>query len=71
MIKLIDALTGVDVLVADDRVNEYLAMGYKPIAETIENEPINPPEAPKEIPEEIPEEKTKAAKKTTKSSKKK
>lgn len=71
MIVFRDLLTGVELLVADDRKEEYLAAGYKLAAEPIENEPINPPEAPKEIPEEIPEEKPKAAKKTTKSSKKK
>lgn len=71
MIVFRDLLTGVELLVADDRKEEYLAAGYKLAAEPIENEPINPPEATKEIPEEIPEEKPKAAKKTTKSSKKK
>lgn len=79
MIAFRDLLTGVELLVADDRKDEYLAAGYKLAAEPIENEPINPPEEPQEVPEEIPEEKTeeipeekpKAVKGKTKSSKKK
>lgn len=76
MIRFVDSLTGVDLLVADDRKDEYLAAGYRLAAETIENEPINPPEEAKEVTEEPeekieePEEKPKA-KKSVKSSKKK
>lgn len=74
MIAFRDMLTGVELLVADDRKEEYLAAGYKLAAEPIENEPINPPEEPEEVPEEIPEkvpEEKPKAKRTVKSSKKK
>lgn len=73
MIVFRDLLTGVELLVADDRKEEYLAAGYQLAAEpiTIENEPINPPEEPEEVFEEKTEEKPKATKKTVKSSKKK
>lgn len=44
MIELINALTGVSMLVADDRVDEYTAAGHKlAVSTTVEK----PKEAPK------------------------
>lgn len=36
MTKMIDRYTGVDIWVADERVDEYKAAGYKPAAESAE-----------------------------------
>ena len=45
MIELINALTGVKMTVADDRVDEYVAAGHKLAADTTTSE--KPKEAPK------------------------
>ena len=52
MIKLINALTGGDMWVADDRVLEYIAQGHRPAVEV-------PPAPP--LPKKKPVPKKKAA----------
>ena len=50
MIKFINALTGTEMLVADDRKEEYIAAGHKLAAEPLAKrvEPVK--EEPKRIP---------------------
>lgn len=78
MIKMINALTGGDMWVADNRVNEYKAAGHKLAAENAEKpkkaEPEKVEEPAKAIePEEAPQEeapKKKPVRKTTSKAKK-
>ena len=54
MIKFINALTGTEMLVADDRKEEYLAAGHKlaavPTAKKVEPVPQEPKKAPAKRP---------------------
>lgn len=55
MIKFINALTGTEMLVADDRKDEYLAAGHRLAA----NPPAKKAEAVQEEPKKAPVRKTK------------
>ena len=54
MIKFINALTGTEMFVADDRKEEYLAAGHKlaavPLAKKVEPVPQEPKKAPAKKP---------------------
>lgn len=43
MIKMIDRVTGVEMLVADERVEEYLAAGHKLAADSQPNKQAEKP----------------------------
>ncbi len=51
MVRLVNKLTGSDMWVADDRLNEYLGAGHKPVPvpETAKPTEQKEPEEPKEI----------------------
>lgn len=64
MVRLINKLTGGDMWVADNRVEEYKAAGHVLAAEPkVEKPVINPPEASKVIRKEV--QTSKSVKKTT------
>ena len=65
MVRLINKLTGGDMWVSEERVNEYLAAGHVLAAEPkVEKPVINPPEATKVNQKEV-QTKDRSVKKTT------
>lgn len=64
MITLINPFTGTETMVTDERLDEYLGAGYKPVPASSEQKPIESVEEINEEPKKV-EEPKKTVKKAT------